>query len=355
MAENLEQLLLATVNNKEFLHSEPFEYKSLFLSSVTPDISNARFMPCIFIEDEHAKQFISRAISKRKLCDLYNGENYVLVGKSCIVNCLTYGSSEWKKANTTIESIVELGENIAVSEMIQVPTVYPTDDGKYQILTGHRRFFALVFAYGFGHVAQFKVYARKPILSKVKQFQENASREDLPQYGKLQAFLAAMMEVDYLDQARLKIGEKRITVREKAKYLGISLGAFDNYNVLTRYPEVIRAYENGLSFSFVKVKKVVLKIENDYKIQHDKKVLNIGDRKAIGAKISDALEGKSATSIKKQNYSIKNIASSSLLKKLLFTDVSELDLGIDWEAVDWEDRAQVTSLIAEVIERLEKD
>ncbi|WP_462160788.1 hypothetical protein [Pseudoalteromonas maricaloris] len=98
-----------------------------------------------------------------------------------------------------------------------------------------------------------------------------------------------------------------------------------------------------------------MKIENDYKVQHDKKVLNIGDRKAIGAKISDALEGKAATSIKKQNYIIKNISSSSLLKKLLFTDISELDLGVDWENINWEDRAQVTTLIAEVIEFLDNN
>ncbi|TMP43889.1 hypothetical protein CWB96_11795 [Pseudoalteromonas citrea] len=349
MTDKLDQLILANVNNKELLHTESYEYKSLFLSTIIPDESNARFMPCIFIEDEHAKQFITRSISKHQLSKLYNAENHVLIGKSCIINCLKYGTNEWKKANATIESIVELGENIAVSEMIQAPTVFPTDDGNYQILTGHRRFFALVFAYGFGHVAQFKVYDNKPLLSKVKQFQENASREDLPQYGKLQAFLSAMMEIDALDQARLKVGDKKLTVKDKAKNLGISMGAFDNYNVLTRYPEVINTYEKGLSNSFISTKKIVLSIENDYKSQHDKKLLNLTDRKRIGELIEQKLTGTTSTAKKASALSIKNISSASVLQTLLFKDVSKLDLNINWQEIDWNNTQDVNSLMAKLV------
>ncbi|RJE73437.1 hypothetical protein BGP78_18660 [Pseudoalteromonas sp. MSK9-3] len=352
MVEKLDQLLLASVNNKELFHIESFEYKSLFLSSVQPDDSNARFMPCIFIEDEHAKQFITRNITKRQLSEIYQAENHVMIGKSCIINCLKYGSNEWKKANTTIESIVELGENISVSEMIQAPTVYPTNDGHYQILTGHRRFFALVFAYGFSHVAQFKVYENKPLLSKVKQFQENASREDLPQYGKLQAFLSAMREIDSLDQARLKLGDKKLTVKDKAKNLGISMGAFDNYNVLTRYPEVIEAYEKGLTNSFVGTKKIVLKIENDYKVQHDKKLLNLSDRKYIGDLIEQQLAGKKAAKKVTTTYNLKNIHSVDILKTLLFSNVADLNLELDWDNLDWNNAQSVNNALSELIATL---
>ncbi|MEI5640053.1 MULTISPECIES: hypothetical protein [unclassified Pseudoalteromonas] len=349
MSEKLEQLILSNVNNKELFHSETYEYQSLFLSSVVPDPSNARFMPCIFMEDEHAKQFVTRNISKKQLSKIYQAEDHVLIGKSCIINCLKYGSPEWKKANTTIESIVELGENIAVSEMIQAPTVYPDEDGKYKILTGHRRFFALVFAYGFGHVAQFKVYEKKPLLSKVKQFQENASREDLPQYGKLQAFLSAMREIEALDQARLKVGDKKLTVRDKAKNLGISMGAYDNYNVLTRYPEVINAYEQGLSHSFLSVKKVVLKVENEYKLEHNKSQLNLSDRKQIGKTIEQQLIGPKPNRNKKRQLSIKEIPSVNVLKTLLFKDVSTLNTEIDWHSLDWEDNQSVNAAITQLI------
>lgn len=352
MTEKLDQLLLAHVNNKELFHVESYEYKSLFLSSIVPDDSNARFMPCIFIEDEHAKQFITRSLSKNQLSKIYQAENHVLIGKSCIINCLKYGSNEWKKANTTIESIVELGENIAVSEMIQAPTVFPTEEGKYQILTGHRRFFSLIFAYGFGHVAQFKVYENKPLLSKVKQFQENASREDLPQYGKLQAFLSAMMEIDSLDQARLKVGDKKLTVKDKAKNLGISMGAFDNYNVLTRYPEVLEVYEKGLSNSFISTKKIVLSIENEYKATHDKKVLNLTDRKHIGELIAQRLSGKKAKTKSPSSFNIKNINSTNALKTLLFNDVSSLNLGLDWEKIDWENAQSVNTALSQLIAAL---
>ncbi|MDK1288834.1 hypothetical protein [Pseudoalteromonas umbrosa] len=352
MVNNREDLILATLSSSQKLHSENFEYKSLFLNSIAPDETNARFLPSVFIENEHARQFTERKLSKKQLVDLYDAEGQVIIGKDCIVNCLKYASSDWKKANQTIESIIELGENISVSEVIQAPTVYPLDGNKYQILTGHRRFFALIFTYGLDHAAQFKVYDSKPLLYKVKQFQENASREDLPQYGKLQAFLSAMHEIDGIDQARLKIGEKKMTVRDKAKNLGVSMGAFDNYNVLTRYSEVIQAYEKGLSASFVKVKKVILECEQNYRELHDKKVLSLGDKRQIGEQIVARLSGKNTASKTSKTYHLKKISQVDVLKKLLFMDVSTLETDIDWTSLNWEDHDQVNKALESLLEKL---
>lgn len=348
-----EQLILSSLNSQEKLHSQSFNYQSVFLSSVIPDPTNARFFPCVFIDDEHAKQFVNRKLSKKDLMNIYYGEDRVLIGKSCIINCLKYGSHEWKKANQTIESIIELGNNISVSELIQVPTIYPLEDGKYQVLTGHRRFFALVYANGLGSSSQFKIYDNKPLLTKVKQFQENASREDLPQYGKLQAFLSAMMEIDSFNNARLKIGMKKLTVKETASNLGISMGAFDNYNVLTRYPCVLEAFQSGLSLSFVKVKKVVLSVEAEYRSKHDKSVLNITDKKQINQEIKQLLSGKKTPTKAKKAFKFKAIQSANTLKTLLTSDVTTLDIGIDWDNIDWQDHDAVNNAMATVIEYLE--
>lgn len=354
MFNNRDNLVLATLNKSEKLHSESFEYKSLFLSLIEPDETNARFLPSVFIENEHARLFTEKKITKKQLIDLYDAHDKVIIGKDCMINCLQYGSNSWKKANQTLESIIELGENILVSEMIQVPTIYPSEGAKYQILTGHRRFFALIFTYGIDHAAQFKVYDSKPLLYKIKQFQENASREDLPQYGKLQAFLSAMLEIDSLDQAKLKIGEKKLTVREKATNLGISMGAFDNYNVLTRYPEVIKAYENGLSASFLKAKKIILECECKYKENNDKKILNQGDKKEISKKIVERLSGKSGNVDKSKSYNIKKIPNINVLKTILFSNVASLDLNIDWGSVDWSDDDEVNAKIGDLIHNLSR-
>jgi hypothetical protein len=83
---------------------EATTYQSIFFSSVQPDKDNGRLLPSILIEDGHAKQFISRKLSKKQLVDIYNGGNYVFIGKSCIVNCFQYDSQELMKANKTIES-----------------------------------------------------------------------------------------------------------------------------------------------------------------------------------------------------------------------------------------------------------
>ncbi|TQV84328.1 ParB/Srx family N-terminal domain-containing protein [Aliikangiella coralliicola] len=350
-----DQLLVSSLNNQEKkLHTESFTYQSIFLSSIVPDSSNARFLPAVLIEDEDAKLFVSRKMSKKQLVNMYNAEDHVIIGKSCIVNCLEYGSADWKKANQTIESILELGDNISVSELIQAPTIYPVGDSKYQVLTGHRRFFALVYAKGYGSAAQFKLYESKPLLTKVKQFQENASREDLPQYGKLAAFVNAMAEIEALSAARIKVGLKKLTVKETATSLGISMGAFDNYNVLTRYPCVLDLYQAGLSYPFVKTKKVVLEVESDYKAEHDKSVLNITDKKKIAKEIESRLFSKEKTSPPRKNFQLKPIKSAKTIKSLLTTNVMELDTGINWDDIDWDDHFDVSKTISTVIEYLEK-
>lgn len=350
-----DQLLISSLMNKEEIHAESFDYQSIFLSSIKPDPTNGRFLPSILIDDKHAKQFITRKLTKMQLMNLYHGDNNILIGKSCIINCLPYGSTDWKRANQTIESIIELGENIAVSEMIQAPTIYPIENNQYQILTGHRRFFAIVYAKGYGSIAQFKLYKNKPLLIKVKQFQENASREDLPQYGKLQAFLNALTELDALNNAKLKAGLKKLTVKETATNLGISMGAFDNYNVLTRYSCVIKAYETNLNLPFVSVKKIVLTTEAAYKEQHNKTLLNINDKKIISDQINTKLMVDKPTPTSVKSFKMKPIQSSSALKMLLTCNVTELNTGIDWENIDWQNHAHVSKALTNLIEFLNSE
>lgn len=351
------QLILSSISQNEGLHSDSFTYQSIFLSMVVPDETNARFLPAILIEDEDAKLFVTRRMSKKQLVAKYNGENHVLIGKSCMINCLKYDSNDWKKANKTIESIMELGNNISVSELIQAPTVFPIDNGKYQVLTGHRRYFALVYANGYSSAAQFKLYESRPLLTKVKQFQENASRDELPQYGKLQAFESAISEIEMLNNARVQCGHKKLTVKEIAANLGISMGAFDNYNVLARYSAVMDAYEDGLKTSFIRVKKLVLEVEADYKQQHAKKVLNITDKNNINHEIKQRLSGnnvaKPAKSVKSE-FKIKPQKGNETIKALLTGDIMSMDTGIDWDAIDWQDDTKVAGVLASVIEFLER-
>ncbi|MCG7537730.1 hypothetical protein [Pseudoalteromonas sp. OOF1S-7] len=351
----LDQLMLANVNSREALNSETFEYKSLFLSAVAPDPHNARFLPAKFMEDEHARQFTSRWLTKNQLVEMYDSRDHVLIGKNCIVNCFNYGSAQWKKANQTLESVLELAENISVAEIIQVPTVYPLEHGKYQILTGHRRFFAMVYSKGYDSSAQFKVYDAKPLLSKVKQFQENASRDDLPQYGKLQAFLSAMQELESLSLAKLKIGEKKLTVKEMAANLGISMGSFDNYNVLTRYKCVIEAYEQGLiSLPFINVKKIVKQVENQYYSEFDKTLLTVTDKAEINKRINAKLTGeKLPVKPREKAFRIKPIQSIETVKMLLTHNITEVVDEIDWHALEWGNRKAVSDILTKAIEILD--
>ena len=127
----------------------------------------------IIIDDEHADLFVKRLLTKRQLADIYKGEGHVLVGKSCFINCMKYDTPEWRNVNKNIDSITELANNIKVSDLIQVPTIFPLEDDNYQVLTGHRRFFALIYSKGNHAPSQFKVYDSQPLMQKIKQFQEN--------------------------------------------------------------------------------------------------------------------------------------------------------------------------------------
>lgn len=353
------QLILSSISQKGGLDSDSFTYQSIFLSLIVPDDTNARFLPAILMEDADARLFTSRKISKKQLAKKYKAEDYVLIGKSCIINCLKYGSNDWKKANKTIESIMELGNNISVSELIQAPTVFPIEDGKFQVLTGHRRYFALVYANGYSSAAQFKVYESRPLLTKIKQFQENASRDELPQYGKLQAFESALSEIEMINSARQQCGQKRLTVKEIAANLGISMGAYDNYNVLTRYLSVLQAYEQGLSLSFVKAKKLVLEVESGYKKTHDKKVLNVTDKRQIDKEIKLRLLGensvKRVSKSTKPEFKLSPKMGSQTIKAMLTSNIMELDVGVDWHQVDWQDNAKVSEVLATVIDYFDQN
>lgn len=363
---SLEQELSSVLNSKnseDFLKEQLYEYKSIFLNRVFPDVSNPRFFPAIIMSDQHAYQLVTKQLSKQQLINIYDAEDKVIIGKSCIVNCCKYGTNEWGKANITIDSIIELGDNVAVSEIIQVPTIFPTEDGNYQILTGHRRFFAMLYTNGVDSAAHFKVYNSKPILQKTKQFQENASREDLPQYGKLRAFQDALLEIETLNISRKRIGKKALTVKEIASTLGISMGAFDNYNVLTRYPFVIEAYENGNSVSFVKMKKLILKVESEYKEEHQLTKLSITDKNAIDNEIkkyfNDEEDGISSTKVSrakaessKNQYKFESIESPYVIEKLLKTNVCELECGVDWSSLNWSNPEDVNESLKELLKFL---
>lgn len=354
----LELQLSAALNTNEFdglLIDQPYDYKSVFISKIKPDESNPRFFPSVIISDLHAYQLATRKLSKGQLIALYDAKDKVAIGKSCLVNCFTHGTQEWKKANRSIESILDLARNVAVSEIIQVPTIYPEHNGTYKVLTGHRRFFAMVYTNGINGAAYFKVYNEKPLLPKTKQFQENASREDLPQYGKLQAFQDAMQEVETLSISRVRLGKKQLTVRETANMLGISMGAYDNYNVLVRYPAVMDAYHNGNTLPFLKMKNVVLTIEANYKKKKGLSLLSSVHKRAINSEIKSQLQGdKPAKNFVEKPYKIGSIKSPHALKQLLIANVTELNTGVDWESLDWESPSDVNQALNLVLGYLEK-
>lgn len=351
---SLEQKLTAELNRMDFskiLVEQPYEYKSVFLNRIKPDPQNARFLPAVIVPDQLAYQIATKKLSKPQLIERMDCLDKVVIGKSCILNCFHRSSFEWKKANTSIASIIELAANVSVSELIQVPTIYPLEGNNYQLLTGHRRFFAMIYANGIDGAAHFKVYNQKPSLPRTKQFQENASREDLPQYGKLQAFQEALSELETLSAIRQRTELKGLTVREMASLLGISMGAFDNYNVLTRYSAVQEAYRNGNTMPFIMMKKIILTEELRMRKKIGQTILNVDHKRAVNKNIQDILNKikTPATSEKTKRYRLGTIESPELMKFILTENLLALDSGIDWNSLDWAHPKAVNEALEHVI------
>jgi hypothetical protein len=136
------------------------------------------------------------------------------------------------------------------------------------------------------------------------------------------------------------------------------MGAFDNYNVLTRYPCVISAYESGLTSPFIKVKKIILTVEAEYKAEHGKTILNITDKNNISSEIEFRLTNQKPVKqkVKEENVvKFKANTSPDTIKSLLTKNILDLDTGITWDNIDWEDSDAVSKTLASVIHFLENE
>ena len=54
-------------------------------------------------------------------------------------------------------------------------------------------------------------------------------------------------------------------------------------------------------------------------------------------------------------FTIKSIKSLSTIKTLLATNIMSLDIGIDWDDIDWDNRSVVSNVMEKVIKVLESD
>ena len=133
------------------------------------------------------------------------------------------------------------------------------------------------------------------------------------------------------------------------------MGAFDNYNVLTRYSSVISAYEGGVNISFARAKKIVLDTELEYKKKYQKLKFNVEDRRNISQEIENALCGNKEIAPAVQPFKIKPIKSISTVRTLLETNILSLDMGIQWDDIDWNDRSAVSDVMTKVVEILESN
>lgn len=109
------------------------------------------------------------------------------------VNALEPGHPEYDTNQDTIDSIMELAEHLKREPLRQDYALY-RDRGRYFVAYGHRRHLALLIAFGPSYTRTYKVYSSKPTSISMSRWIENAAREDVPLYQRIQDFSAALTD-----------------------------------------------------------------------------------------------------------------------------------------------------------------
>lgn len=349
----------------------------LAIASVSPDPQNARDFPVIRPTAE--AMFLAQAENV--------GKPYVIIDKGTIVNKTPKNHPLYKHIQTQIDEIVLLAEQIreggGIYQSIEVYRVGGTD---YRIVFGHRRFYSVVYLTGWDGVWPFQVHRQKPKSPKLRQFAENNSRSDLALHEKIYAFKMAYDEIKE-DES------KDLTVVETMKLMGLKNASFYRYLMLNKFPFIYDAVRDGIDFMTIRELEEALKLSdgtedeelavkmnlaemflnNSMSVPEYLKVVNedeevespndsdLGlDDNDQSNENDDSPAGKEPQNEirrgrKAKYYVPPRIKNTNVVKTLLTSDITKMEIeGINWEEVNWEDRAQVNQCLDATIKALEE-
>ena len=331
----------------------------IYISRVHPDPNNARDFPVIKAVEE--RMFLSVPENV--------GSAYIILEKGLLDNKTPKGHPLYEHIENQIREISALSAQIKAGGGIYQPIeVYRTGGTSYQIVYGHRRFYAVVYWLGWEAAWSFKVHRTTPKNLKLRQFVENHSRSDLAFHEKLKSFNSALEEINGQQN------QEELSSAELINLLGIGKSTFFRFKKWNSYPFIQRVAMDGMDFIGSNLlESIFSKVEGQHKESDEVPIEDLlksalaKEFKKAKRKIPEYLQVKTKHSIrnetpsntsrpgkKAQSYSAPRIKSTAAIKTLLTSDITQLDIeGVNWSEVDWNDCSQVNGCLSATIKHLE--
>ncbi|AEF05094.1 ParB/RepB/Spo0J family partition protein [Alteromonas naphthalenivorans] len=318
------------------LFKTPSELDRVLVDYIQPQADNSRYLPVTF-----AKKADEESIAALDDC--------VVCEKGVLENRLSKDNPRYDAVNQEIEEIRNLAETLKHSELVHPIAVWRKNMSDYPIVAGHRRFYAIRFLYGGLIKVKVKIYAEKPKNLNVLRHIENFSRSDLTPPDALSSYAKAVRELENLEAATIQ--SDRISV--VTSYLGISRTSFFRYDKLYENIEfVMPLLENKIVTSLVALYEEIKKAEEHQDAQRYLETLN-AQRKFLKYLPPETLK-KPGRAKKYITMPKVKVTQTSAIRRLLTEDVTQLDVGIDWGKVDFEDAAMVEKVLKALLTALSK-
>lgn len=246
-------------------------------------------------------------------------------------NVLPEDHHDYKKNKELINNLIEFAEHLKNEPLRQQPGVYRSN-GKVYMAYGHRRFLALLIAYGPNFVYRFKVYPSKPKDLAKARFQENVQRVDVPLSDKLLDFKDAQGEaIDILTKQNESINNRVVSSR-----LGVNISAYSIFDRAIKKSFIAKMVEEGIIQEYRTLRNVIhLETESEVRVK-------------LGLKEAPKQERRATRGRPKKYVQFPRITNTKVIKEIINGRLSEFD----WKEEDFESYDTIAAKINECIERL---
>ncbi len=337
----LDDLKARDKSKESEVHDDPIfktssELDRVLVDYIQPQSDNSRYLPVTFAQKSDDESIA--ALSNCVVCE-----------KGVLENRLSKDNPRYDAVSLEIEEIKNLAETLKHSELVHPISVWRKNMTDYPIVAGHRRFYAIRFLYGGLIKVKVKIYAEKPRNLNVLSHIENFSRSDLTPPDALNSYAKAVRELESLEGAKMQTERTSLVT----SYLGISRPSYYRYDKLYEHFEIVyKLLENKVVTSLIALYEEIKKAEkyNDVE-RYLNRLADVGKfKKYIPSNISKK-PGRAKQYITMPKV---KVTQTSAIRRLLTEDVTKLDIGIDWENVNFDDAAALEKVLKSLLVSLSK-
>ena len=337
----LDDLKARDKSKESEVHDDPIfktssELDRVLVDYIQPQSDNSRYLPVTFAQKSDDESIA--ALSNCVVCE-----------KGVLENRLSKDNPRYDAVSLEIEEIKNLAETLKHSELVHPISVWRKNMTDYPIVAGHRRFYAIRFLYGGLIKVKVKIYAEKPRNLNVLRHIENFSRSDLTPPDALNSYAKAVRELESLEGAKMQTERTSLVT----SYLGISRPSYYRYDKLYEHFEIVyKLLENKVVTSLIALYEEIKKAEkyNDVE-RYLNRLADVGKfKKYIPSNISKK-PGRAKQYITMPKV---KVTQTSAIRRLLTEDVTKLDIGIDWENVNFDDAVALEKVLKSLLVSLSK-